>query len=97
MRAFWSLLAVSILLISATLGCRPSGPTEEMGTVVNEIPTVEGAEEPYVIPQLGPSPSDAKESEASSPSPAVKPEPTAQPAAQPAADAKPKAAAKPKG
>ena len=61
MRGLFGLLAISLFLISSIAGCRPSGPTEEMGTVVNKMPVVEGAEEPYVIPELGPSTSEAKE------------------------------------
>ena len=73
MRGLLSLLAISLFLISSIAGCRPSGPTEEMGTVVNKMPVVEGTEEPYVIPELGPSTSDAKQGEAPTPGPVTKP------------------------
>lgn len=73
MRGLLGLLAFSIFLISAVVGCRPSGPTEEMGTVVHEMPVVEGAEEPYIIPELGPSTEEAKEGEISKPDSADKP------------------------
>ncbi len=63
MRGIISLLVISLFLIAATAGCRPSGPTEEMGTVVHEVPAVEGAEEQYVIPELGPPPSQPKQAE----------------------------------
>lgn len=86
MRALLSLLAISILLTLATAGCRPSGPTEEMGTVVQEVPAVEGADEPYVIPELGPSPSEAKEAGKAEANPAAKPATKPQSNTNPKAD-----------
>ncbi|MBN2293522.1 MAG: hypothetical protein JXM70_13925 [Pirellulales bacterium] len=74
MRGLFGLLAISLFLISAIVGCRPSGPTEEMGTVVDEVPAVEGAEKPYVIPELGPTTSEAKEGGDSKPVPTAKPD-----------------------
>ena len=102
MRGLFGLVAISLFLIPINAGCRPSGPSEDMGTVVDEVPAVEGAEEPYVIPELGPSPSEAKEGEDSKPHshaiPAAKPVPAAKPspAAKPVPSAKPAPPAKPK-
>ena len=79
MRVHWSLLAISILLISAFSGCRPSGPSEEMGTVVQEVPAVEGADKPYVIPELGPSTSEAKEAGKAQSNTVAEPKPVAGP------------------
>lgn len=56
-----SLLAIALLMLSTTIACRPSGPSEDFGTVVTEVPEVPGAEEPYIIPELGPSISDVRE------------------------------------
>ena len=56
-----SLLAIALLILSTTIACRPSGPSEDLGTVVIEVPEVPGAEEPYIIPELGPSTSDVQE------------------------------------
>ncbi len=67
MRGLLSLVIIPLFLISATAGCRPSGPTQEMGTVVQEVPAVEGADEPYIIPELGPSLSETKEAENAEP------------------------------
>ena len=73
MRGLLGLVIIPLFLISATAGCRPSGPTQEMGTVVQEIPAVEGADEPYIIPELGPPLSQAKAAENAKPSPVAKP------------------------
>ena len=54
------LLAISLLIFSATIACRPSGPSEDFGTVVTEVPKIPGAEQPYVMPELGPSTSDVE-------------------------------------
>ena len=54
------LLAIALLILSTTIACRPSGPSQDFGTVVTEVPEVPGAEEPYVIPELGPSTSDVE-------------------------------------
>ena len=56
-----SLLAIALFILSTTIACRPSGPSEDLGTVVIEVPEVPGAEKPYTIPELGPSISDVQE------------------------------------
>jgi hypothetical protein len=35
-------------------GCGPSASDKDMGTVINEIPKISGADQPYDMPQLGP-------------------------------------------
>lgn len=77
MRGLFSLLAIFLFLTTLTAGCGPSGPTEEMGTVVQEVPAVEGAEQPYVIPELGPTTEEAKEGENSKPHSHPHPKPSA--------------------
>jgi len=34
-------------------GCEQKVPKEELGTVVFEVPAVQGADKPYEMPQLG--------------------------------------------
>lgn len=73
--SFGSLLAIAFLILSTTIACRPS---QDLGTVVTEVPEVPGAEQPYVIPELGPSTSDVeKASEAKSGTDTIPAKPTA--------------------
>lgn len=50
----YSLLLSMFLLLLC--GCGPELSEHELGTVVNELPKVEGADKPYPMPQLGPPP-----------------------------------------
>ncbi len=49
-----------IALLTALLtGCGPSIDTEDLGTIVFEVPQVEGADQPYELPpEAGPLPPD---------------------------------------
>ncbi len=52
---------VVILLLAAALpGCGPAVPRDELGTVVYEIPKVEGADKPYQLPPEAGPPQDPK-------------------------------------
>lgn len=48
-----TLLLLFCLVILAGNGCGQSAPSKDMGTVVNEIPKVQGADKPYYMPKLG--------------------------------------------
>jgi hypothetical protein len=66
--SLFCLLVIAFLVFSTIVACRPSGSSEDFGTVIIEVPEVPGAEEPYVIPELGPSTSDVRESAKTKPS-----------------------------
>jgi hypothetical protein len=55
-------LLFCVLITLVITGCSPSASDKDMGTVVNEIPKVSGADQPYDMPQLGP-PSEKKPSD----------------------------------
>ncbi len=42
------------LLLPVFCGCDSGVPTEDLGTMVFEVPEVPGADEPYEMPELGP-------------------------------------------
>ena len=46
-------LLVGVLAVG---GCGPAIPPEELGTVLEEVPEIPGADEPYEIPDFGPAP-----------------------------------------
>jgi hypothetical protein len=52
-------IVVGMLLGTVTSGCGPEVPQSEMGTIVYEVPTVAGADEPYRLPELSPSAMDS--------------------------------------
>ncbi len=41
-------------LMCFIVGCGPELSKQDLGTVVDEVPKMEGAGEPYPMPQLGP-------------------------------------------
>jgi hypothetical protein len=49
-------VAVGLLLGIAASGCGPDVSRSDLGTVVYEVPTVAGADEPYQLPELAPPP-----------------------------------------
>ncbi len=49
-------IAVGLLLGIVTAGCGPNVSRSDLGTVVFEVPTVAGADEPYELPELPPPP-----------------------------------------
>jgi hypothetical protein len=51
MRSLLSLI-LGVLVTLATTGCGSLMSSKDLGTVVNEIPKVEGADKPYEMPQL---------------------------------------------
>jgi hypothetical protein len=48
------LLIISVLFTLMIVGCGLSVSDKDLGTVVNEIPKISGADQPYDMPQLGP-------------------------------------------
>lgn len=56
MRHVLGWMVAGLLLGIATTGCGPAVPRSELGTIVYEVPTVAGAEEPYRLPDLAPPP-----------------------------------------
>lgn len=42
------------------VGCGPELSDRDLGTVVEEVPKVDGADKPYHMPQLGPEQEDKK-------------------------------------
>ncbi|NLF10024.1 MAG: hypothetical protein GX594_18900 [Pirellulaceae bacterium] len=50
-----------LIVFSCLFGCGPKLSERDLGTVVEEVPQIEGAEEPYPMPRLGP---DQAENEA---------------------------------
>jgi hypothetical protein len=54
-----------VLLVALVLvgGCAPSLDPQEYGQVIHEIPKVEGADEPYPLPQLEEPPAEKKDAE----------------------------------
>jgi hypothetical protein len=49
----WVLLAFCVLSLAGT-GCGPAVSREELGTVLEQIPKVAGAQRPFPMPELGP-------------------------------------------
>lgn len=49
-------LSLLTMLLTAPLlnGCESASPPSDLGSVVFEVPRVQGADEPYPMPQLGP-------------------------------------------
>ena len=100
--SFAGLLAIALLILSTTIACRPSEPcedfgTEDFGTVVTEVPKVPGAEEPYVIPELGPSTSDVEKAAEIKPATDTPPVTPAAPPTAPKSHDNPPTDTKPKG
>lgn len=61
MRLFWICASLSLLIAAALPGCGPAVSRDELGTVVFDVPKVEGAEEPYQLPpEAGPPVNDSK-------------------------------------
>jgi hypothetical protein len=50
-------LSIAISAFTVWTGCGPNLSSEEFGTVVEGIPQVKGADQPYEMPELGPVPS----------------------------------------
>jgi hypothetical protein len=46
------LVLCSLIVGLTALGCGTTPSKEEMGTIVKDIPKVEGADKPYEMPQL---------------------------------------------
>ncbi len=63
MRRICVSLAIAVLMLATIAGCRPSGPSEDFGTVESEIPKVPGADKPYVIPGIAPPSASEKKSQ----------------------------------
>jgi len=53
-RPFLGLTLCLLLGPVLLIGCGPAVPPEELGTVLEGLPDVPGAEEPYQMPELGP-------------------------------------------
>jgi hypothetical protein len=52
---FWQpWLTIFSLLLPLVTGCGPALSKTDLGTVVFEVPKVEGADKPYLMPELGP-------------------------------------------
>jgi hypothetical protein len=50
---FWPGWTVGLLILSVLLaGCTPVLDPERYGEVVDELPEIEGAKQPYLLPQL---------------------------------------------
>lgn len=58
-RALGSVVAIVAILGLSLVGCGPSVSHDDLGTIVYEVPTVAGAEEPYRLPDLPPLPPGA--------------------------------------
>lgn len=56
MRYWFGSFAVSLVLGVGVVGCGPNVPQSELGTIVTEIPSVAGNDEPYKLPDLPPLP-----------------------------------------
>jgi|GEM_PF-2401690 len=48
--------ALAIGLATSIVGCGPTVSHSDLGTIVYEVPTIPGAEEPYRLPDLPPPP-----------------------------------------
>ena len=55
-------LMLGLLLgVLPVAGCGPAIPPEELGTVLEEVPEIPGADELYEIPDFGPPPTPGAE------------------------------------
>jgi len=55
-------LMLGLLLgVLSAAGCGPAIPPEELGTVLEEVPEIPGADERYEIPDSGPPPAPGAE------------------------------------
>ena len=54
MRLYLGLMAAGFLVGAAMVGCGPTVSENDLGTIVYEVPTVAGADEPYPFPKLPP-------------------------------------------
>lgn len=52
-------VAIALVLGISMVGCGPGVSHNDLGTIVYEVPTVPGAEEPYRLPDLPPLPPGA--------------------------------------
>jgi len=53
-------VVVGLTLAVAIPGCGPNVSKSDLGTIVYEVPTVGGVDEPYQYPELPPPPPGAK-------------------------------------
>ena len=51
----------SLLLLVLATGCGPAVPPEDLGTVLDKLPAVPGADKPYELPELNPPPAGEPE------------------------------------
>jgi hypothetical protein len=56
MRHFLGWIVLGALFGITTTGCGPNVSRSDLGTIVFEVPTVAGAEEPYRLPDIPPPP-----------------------------------------
>jgi hypothetical protein len=54
MRIHLGWIAAGIFVGAAIVGCGPSVSESDLGTIVYEVPTVAGADEPFAYPKLPP-------------------------------------------
>jgi hypothetical protein len=47
-------LLFCLLIAFGIAGCGPAISEKDMGTIIYEVPKVEGADKPYEMPELGP-------------------------------------------
>ena len=60
MRQHWISVVAGFALLAALPGCGPNVSQSDLGTIVYEVPTVAGADEPYEFPDLPPLPPGSK-------------------------------------
>jgi hypothetical protein len=61
MRQHLAWVVVGLALWVSVPGCGPNVSKSDLGTIVFEVPTVVGADEPYKYPELPPLPHDSRE------------------------------------
>ena len=49
------------IIVDYLWGCEPSVDKSDLGTVVEELPDVPGADKPFEMPELGPPPPEESE------------------------------------
>ena len=50
-----------LLCLPAMAGCRPAIPPEDLGTVLEEVPEIPGADDPFEFPESAPQVAPAAE------------------------------------
>jgi len=60
-RVGWIAMVAAGMATPLSWGCGPSGDRDDLGTVLEEVPEVSGAEEPFEMPELGPAPPEEEE------------------------------------